>query len=28
LTDEKTLEVSISLIDLLHLHKHRCLYIR
>ena len=28
LIDEKTLKVSISLIDLLHLHEHRCLHIR
>ena len=28
LADEKTLKVSIILIDLLHLHKHRCLHIR
>jgi len=27
LVDEKTLEVSISLIDLLHFNKHRCLHI-
>ena len=28
LVDEKTLEVSISLVDLLYLNKHRCLHIR
>ena len=28
LVDEKTLEVSISLIDLPHLKEHRCLHIR